>query len=64
MPEYVTDLLDLAALVLAVLGVGVCVAVLVGGRLGVGVGLLSAAVALAAGSVALEALHRKGGDPS
>jgi hypothetical protein len=50
----VTSLLEMAAVVLAVVGAGVVTVALVPGLLGLGVGLLVAAVAAGAASAALQ----------
>lgn len=56
--DVVTTVLELSAVVLLAVGLGLVVAALVGGMVGVGAGLTTAAVALGAASAVLRMLAR------
>jgi hypothetical protein len=51
--DPVTTVLELGAVALAALGVALAVAAVVGGQLGIGLGLITAAVVLAAASTVI-----------
>jgi hypothetical protein len=58
--DVVTSALELAAIVLLVLGLAMVAAVLVGGLLGAGVGLVVAGVMAGGASAVLQLVHRDG----